>query len=384
MCGSSTLINKSDYKAFKFSENFQEMRALKRDTERNLEIQRRSSDGVVEKVPQVNEFMAWRDQDQLQAAPCATSPSRTEENKERKKYYTKMIMEEEDSDTPELVAFFQEHSYQFVKSIFMDGEMPPLNKCLVGNCEMNHKMLNSDVDKKSESTKGTLEIMSSLSNEPKLRIENDSNKDVINKYESKNLKMEDGENTDARDVRLLDCSVEKIVPAERELIEKVASREADFGNSMVQSAIEVTIDNNSHTSNASSESEESRSISHNSDSPITTINGEEEFQQHAYSQHLLEAFHASKPQNGMSETNSNQDSSQQHDQEESNFLPFEQTLYSGSISCQSNSSNASSSSFMFPILPSEWSGSPVRMAKTDRRQFRKRRSWKKCFLCRKF
>lgn len=128
---------------------------------------------------------------------------------------------------------------------------------------------------------------------------------------------------------------------------------------MVQSAIEVIIDNNSLTSNASSESEESRSITPNSDSPITTRNGEEEFQQHAYSQHLLEAFHASSPQDGMSETSSNQDSFQQHDQEESNSLPFdsltgptacsEQTLYSGSISCQSNSSNASSSSFVFPM-----------------------------------
>ncbi|KAJ4832736.1 hypothetical protein Tsubulata_003434 [Turnera subulata] len=41
--------------------------------------------------------------------------------------------------------------------------------------------------------------------------------------------------------------------------------------------------------------------------------------------------------------------------------------YSGPISCPSNasfrssSSTASSHSFTFPILPSEWSGSPIRM-----------------------
>lgn len=198
MGGSSTLNNKSDYKAFKFSENSQEMKALKRDSERNSEVQRQSSDGIVEMEPQVNQFLAWKDWDPLQAVPCATSLSIKEGGKERKKNHTKKILE--DSDRPELVAFFQEHNYQFVKAIFMDGEVPPLNKCLVESCEMDHNLLNSE--------------------QSKLRIEKDSNKDAINKYESKNLKTEDEETTDARDVGFHDCSAEKIGP-ERQLIEKV-------------------------------------------------------------------------------------------------------------------------------------------------------------------
>ncbi|KAE8688922.1 hypothetical protein F3Y22_tig00110948pilonHSYRG00028 [Hibiscus syriacus] len=38
-------------------------------------------------------------------------------------------------------------------------------------------------------------------------------------------------------------------------------------------------------------------------------------------------------------------------------------------------------SFAFPILPSEWSGSPVRMAEADPRRPRKHQSWRTCFLC---
>ncbi|GLT44097.1 hypothetical protein SLA2020_180130 [Shorea laevis] len=57
---------------------------------------------------------------------------------------------------------------------------------------------------------------------------------------------------------------------------------------------------------------------------------------------------------------------------------------SGSVSLRSNSSTASSQSFAFPILPSEWNGSPVRMAKPDEKQLRKHQSWKICFLCCKF
>ncbi|MBA0577683.1 hypothetical protein Golob_024664, partial [Gossypium lobatum] len=44
---------------------------------------------------------------------------------------------------------------------------------------------------------------------------------------------------------------------------------------------------------------------------------------------------------------------------------------SGSMSLQSSSSTASSHSFAFPILPTEWNGSPVRMAEADPRRPKK-------------
>ncbi|XAR55952.1 hypothetical protein NMG60_11036213 [Bertholletia excelsa] len=58
--------------------------------------------------------------------------------------------------------------------------------------------------------------------------------------------------------------------------------------------------------------------------------------------------------------------------------------YSGSISLRSDSSTTSTRSFAFPVLQTEWSGSPVRMAKADRRHYRKNRSWMVGFLCCRF
>ncbi|TKY69515.1 hypothetical protein E2542_SST05791 [Spatholobus suberectus] len=58
--------------------------------------------------------------------------------------------------------------------------------------------------------------------------------------------------------------------------------------------------------------------------------------------------------------------------------------YSGSISLRSDSSTTSTRSFAFPVLQSEWNSSPVRMAKADRRRYRKQRCWTDCLLCCKF
>lgn len=55
--------------------------------------------------------------------------------------------------------------------------------------------------------------------------------------------------------------------------------------------------------------------------------------------------------------------------------------YSGSISLRSDSSTTSTRSFAFPILQSEWASSPVRMAKGDRRRYRKQRCWKDVLCC---
>ncbi|XP_042499705.1 uncharacterized protein LOC122077872 [Macadamia integrifolia] len=58
--------------------------------------------------------------------------------------------------------------------------------------------------------------------------------------------------------------------------------------------------------------------------------------------------------------------------------------YSGSISLRSDSSTTSTRSFAFPVLPSEWNSSPVKMAKADRRHFRKHRGWRLNILCCRF
>ncbi|KAM7484463.1 hypothetical protein LguiA_000472 [Lonicera macranthoides] len=58
--------------------------------------------------------------------------------------------------------------------------------------------------------------------------------------------------------------------------------------------------------------------------------------------------------------------------------------FSGSISLRSDSSTTSTRSFAFPVLQPEWSSSPVRMAKADRRLLRKHRGWRHGLLCCRF
>ncbi|KAK4410415.1 Protease 2 [Sesamum angolense] len=55
--------------------------------------------------------------------------------------------------------------------------------------------------------------------------------------------------------------------------------------------------------------------------------------------------------------------------------------FSGSLSHRSDGSTTSGRSFAFPVLQSEWNSSPVRMAKADRRRFRKHKGWRLGLLC---
>nr|CAD1825324.1 unnamed protein product [Ananas comosus var. bracteatus] len=59
--------------------------------------------------------------------------------------------------------------------------------------------------------------------------------------------------------------------------------------------------------------------------------------------------------------------------------------YSGSISHRSDSSTTSTRSFAFPCtLQTEWNTSPVKMAKADRRRFRKHHGWRVGLFCCRF
>ncbi|KAI0512234.1 hypothetical protein KFK09_012872 [Dendrobium nobile] len=57
--------------------------------------------------------------------------------------------------------------------------------------------------------------------------------------------------------------------------------------------------------------------------------------------------------------------------------------YSGNISLRSDSSTTSTRSFAFPILQSDWSSSPVKMAKAERKHSWKHR-WRAALTCCKF
>ncbi|KAL9275711.1 hypothetical protein AKJ16_DCAP17225 [Drosera capensis] len=58
--------------------------------------------------------------------------------------------------------------------------------------------------------------------------------------------------------------------------------------------------------------------------------------------------------------------------------------YSGNISLRSESSAGSARSFAFPVLQTEWHGSPVRMVRADQRRLGKNRGWLQAVICCRF
>ncbi|CAN4088327.1 unnamed protein product [Withania somnifera] len=71
------------------------------------------------------------------------------------------------------------------------------------------------------------------------------------------------------------------------------------------------------------------------------------------------------------------------DHEEKNLVVSATKQCHDNISIRSSSTN-STKSFAFPVLTSEWVGSPVKMMEADKREFKRRRcSWRMCFdFCR--
>ncbi|XP_059642886.1 uncharacterized protein LOC132284774 [Cornus florida] len=163
---------------------------------------------------------------------------------------------------------------------------------------------------------------------------------------------------------------------------------------MVVSAT-ATINNKRHAVVPASKSDmKNKNNTHDCESSITTTNRREENSESADFQQPLQNENISLLKNGKSESlvELDQNGIGLHDHGESTFSAFGllsspkansgQIAYSGSISHRSNSSTTSTRSFAFPVLPSEWNDSPVRMMEADRRQLRKR--WKFGFLCCKF
>ncbi|KAK9278904.1 hypothetical protein L1049_028485 [Liquidambar formosana] len=434
LSGHTTLANKPDYKSFKFSDSPEDSRGFKEDRRTNLKDEniaicdskcqdcdvdsdpfpddKPNGDGVVRNVLGVHGFTVREDsmERRERMTKYTTSRSESEGGEERIFFYTDgNVM---DSELPELVTFLQKSNYQVVKDIGIDRGVSSQEKCLIENCELDHNiiscLLNSDVDGSNESTN---EAVPSISNGSKSSIELDYNKYVSKQCGSKNLMKEREEDIDVRD-----GSTEKYKPHLvmgvdtirydtylsnpnghrcEQKFDQVPCKEEVLEKSMVFSPSEV-IENNVHPFVDSSKSElKSGSIIHELDSSIVTISSrEEEGPQNADCKPPLEIKDMPKLED-MSESPaiSSESSVMQHGYAESSIsavgslsgpIAYSGRSYSGSISLRSNSSTTSIQSFAFPILSTEWNGSPVKMEKADPRQLRKHRRWRKCFLCCKF
>ncbi|OMO72683.1 hypothetical protein COLO4_27507 [Corchorus olitorius] len=216
-------------------------------------INRHKVDGGV-KNHGANDILAWKNP--IQVASYTPSPSESERSKQEFQLHntSETLLA---SDAPELVVFIQESDYQSVKDIFIDREDPSRS----GLSYMN--------DDHREEPEKTLGIMSSISNE----IEQDFQNYVRQQHALENLmKKSEEEYSDGRDDHLLDKPVEKMMP-EKKLVKEVDDVEDDASLNPLESSASESIEDSSHLSEASSnsEAESGSTIRHLSDSSLTTM-----------------------------------------------------------------------------------------------------------------
>ncbi|KAL9375060.1 hypothetical protein Peur_031939 [Populus x canadensis] len=189
-CGCSTMASKPHYKSFKFIDNSRELRGLEGDKGTALELHRQKGEAVARNQPGVDAFMAWVNP--VHGTEYPTSLSELEESRGRRKIYIKSNVM--DSDMPEMVAFFQDSNYHFVKDIFMDGEVYCKDICSVENCQLDHNsissILNFNVESCSASTVGTQDSVPSISNDSEYVEDVDCHNLLINQHGSR-MSMKD-------------------------------------------------------------------------------------------------------------------------------------------------------------------------------------------------
>ncbi|XVF49901.1 hypothetical protein PTKIN_Ptkin04bG0053200 [Pterospermum kingtungense] len=278
-----------------------------------------------------------------------------EVRKKNKLHDTSETLSASDHDAPELVVLIQESDYQSVKDIFIDRVLP-------SQSALNYK----DISSKFQNY-------------------------VTKQRALENLVKKGEDDLDGRDDNLPDKSSKKTIPGMQ------CFKEIQVGDSislkpMERSAIEL-FDENSHLSEVSSNSEaESGSTIHFSESSSTTMSSLEESLEGPECQQpqKTEIASLSRTEYRMSRSLTGPSQSFVSGLDYGDCDPFAVFPLSGPVPCsgaislRSASSSASSHSFAFPILPSEWNGTPVRMVEADQRQPTKHQSWRTCFLCCKF
>ncbi|KAF9667667.1 hypothetical protein SADUNF_Sadunf15G0047500 [Salix dunnii] len=276
-CGCSTMASKPHYKSFKFIDNSPEIRGLEGDTRTALELHRQTGEAVDRNQPGVDACMAWVNP--VLGTEYSTRLSELEESRGRRKIYIKSKVM--DSDMPEMVAFFQDSNYHFVKDIFMNGEEVHCKDiCSVENCQLDHNsissILNFDVESSIASTVETRDSVQSVSNESKSEADGDCHNLSINQHGSR-MPMKDFDGQEY-------VFVEKNVHGSH-TVKKVPSKEAVLPHSIVLYTPEAVY-YDCPTSAATFRNEVDDTIS------IT----EADFEQ------IVEAESMSKPEDGMSGT----------------------------------------------------------------------------------
>ncbi|KAJ8637111.1 hypothetical protein MRB53_011378 [Persea americana] len=332
-------------------------------------------------------------------------------------------------EMPELMSCFKENA---IKDICIDKGVPALDKILVGNVEVDHKryfgILQSELDEYSDLTKGTEVNPLPICDDLKTSVFDgqlipSEEKEVANGCIHESLQVERGGNDDASD-GVVNNAPDEVIPETLGLVQdsnvgnqhadssssdrcedqenadqkhawdatdsadvrsSCGADEANMGTSMECSIHEAYNQSRDDINLPFDSKAKSGSTTFDSSSQSTSIRAESA--ENADCQQSGQSITASVLEDDPldSLTGSTRSFFIQHGVGESSFSGMGAVSGPlGSISFRSDSSTTSTRSFAFPILNSEWNSSPVKMAKADRRHFRKHRGWKMALLCCRF
>ncbi|EEF47710.1 conserved hypothetical protein [Ricinus communis] len=216
---------------------------------------------------------------------------------------------------------------------------------------------------KQNSKKPIMEDTEDFNGRASVCTDNPAEKFLYSSY--KRLTMADEEDFDGTDSVWIDNPTKRILHKIHP-IKEIPSKESALSNSSSSSATEAE-QNYCATSDACLKSEEKS----------TNSNTETAASKQAAALDCGQVLEAEKPESGMSsespKTSSQSLINQYCDEDSSSDPPSGPIEHSGSIpnsgSVRSSSSNTSACSFAFPVLASEWSGSPVKMVNTDKKQW---------------
>lgn len=277
-----------------------------------------------------------------------TSRIRCAESEGRIKIYTNRSVAQE---SHEMVIFSEENNFQIVKDICIDKEIPYKNKILVENCNLRHNSIYCPLIEETD------DGVASKLNRSKRSL-------FLEQYDSENLMKEAEVDMDAKN----DTGVGKLMQIEESdtnhscSLSKGDKEGQHFNKGLVKEASECD------SSKEDMEELLETTICETKNKPgleDEMLQGSKVLTQGPVIEHEHKnlIFSAVGPVSGR-------------------IAYSGPVAYSGSVSLRSNSSTASSRSFAFPILSTDWNSSPVRMVKAERKG--KYRSWRRRLLCCKF
>ncbi|GAV79538.1 hypothetical protein CFOL_v3_23003 [Cephalotus follicularis] len=464
----STLARRPDSKPFEYHGKAMDSTGLKSENGVMKDNQKRVLSFLKGKEGNAECLPCERNESKLDCPVVANYSTNDNESFEKHSvfYFNRSVMK---CELPELILCYKESPYHVVKDICINEDVPSKDKNLFFESGVDEKSVCTfppDMDQNIESTEGKPFDMP-IPVAMKASAENDSDKDINDKYDIPDL-MPIGEvQDDATDKNANDIPKQKISLGDMLSMEKLHS-ENTFSKSCdvvsknaeqlsVQSSSEKTVASSLASLSTSDESNNSgnRTEESNNDSEDLTLasptlvsatkesdSGRDEMvfvspaivsasEESANSSFSNDLSYNSKVETGsitfdfnsgapaasdrkecpqitesecLDDTQSSSrledadiqlvTSQTQHSHGESSFStagPISGSIiysgpiaYSGSVSLRSDSSTTSTRSFAFPVLQSEWNSSPVRMAKADRRHYRKHRGWRQGLLCCRF